>query len=112
MSLTINIHFATAIKQRTANYPWLDYEGFGYDGSKPWSKEIDDYWQFISWLTDRFNSERIDKRDFQYTNKVVLVVAPEEIIGEYIFFCHSGKLAELYKNDKLDELYEEYHSSR
>ena len=110
--MTIKIFFAKAIKQKTANYPWLDYEGYGPFGKKPWIKETDDYWSFESWLIQKFKSERIDKRDFQNLNKDVLVVKPSDSLSDYVFFSYNGILADLYRNNKLNELFEEFINDR
>lgn len=108
MDMTIEILFATAIKQKTSNYPYLDYEGFGLYGKEAWTKITDDYLGFEKFILNKFQNERLDKRDFQNTNKDVLVLTPKETLSDYLFFRCDGTLAGLYKNDKLDELYDEF----
>ena len=110
--MTIEILFASAIKQKISNYPWLAYEGYGNLGKEPWSKKTDNYWDFERWIINRFADERLDKRDFCNLDKEILVLALKEDISTYEFFKDNGKLADLYKNDKLDELYEEYLKDR
>mgnify|MGYP006988890402 CR=1 FL=1 len=110
--MTIKILFAKAIKPKTSNYRWLDYEGFGYFGKETWTKTVEDYWNFESWLLKRFANERVDKRDFQNINKVVLVLTPGETLSDYEFFRCDGELANLYNDNKLDALFDEYSNDR
>ena len=110
--MTAKILLAKAIKQRTANYPWLDYEGLVLSDVNCWTKEISDFWSFYFWVIKQFSRERIDKRDFSFANKTVLVFALKETLSDYEFFSPDGELASKYKNNDLDDLYKTFLSTK
>lgn len=83
--MTAKIFLAKAIKQRIANYPWLDYEGLVLSDAKSWTKEISDFWGFYFWVLKKFSKERIDKKDFSFEDQTVLVFALNETLSEYEF---------------------------
>ena len=107
--MRIKVFFGKTIEQRTANYPWMDYAGYSFDGLDPWAKELGDgFWNFYFWLCEEYKSERVDKKDFSYLNKTVLVIKLDESIADYAFFKESGKLAELYRKNQFEDIYKEY----
>ncbi len=106
--MTILFFFAKATKQKISNYPWLDYERIFYMDKRTWEKEVKDYFKFEDMLLSRFQNELIDKYNFNNVNKEVLVLAFRESYSDYTFFKPDGKLAELFRNNKLDELYKEF----
>lgn len=107
--MIISIYFGKAIKHKISNYPWLTCEK-EYSDIKTWSRDVDDSNQFVIWLKNRYFSEVIDRRNFYYQNKRVVVVSFGGL-DEFEFFFDNGELAKALMNDKLDELFKEFEES-
>lgn len=106
--MTIEIFFGRAIKYKTSNYRWLDYDVPGWFDKEPWKRTTEDYWGFEHWLFNKFEDEQVDKHDFSNANKEVLVVRPSETLCDHRFFKSDGSLAQAYIDDKLDDLYDSF----
>ena len=63
---------------------------------------------FMGWLIDKFHFERINKRDKSLVGKTVLRVSIDKILSEEEDFEIDGKLYEIYRDNKIQNLYSDF----
>ena len=109
---TIGIGFATACKHKTANYRRLSYELLYFQRDSFKHFEIEDYFGFEHWLLmTRFQNERIEREhENYYLGKEVIVISLESDPSTYEFFIPNGEFAKIIKENKINELFDQYAS--
>ncbi len=100
--MIINIYFGKLIDKK---YPRLYSQG--NIATKSWSKEMNNAWEFVSWLIETYNYEHIQKNSQNYfAGNDVLVVSLT--ISEEYYFLHNGELARLLIGNKMDNIFNLY----
>ena len=100
------VRFGKAIKHKTSNRRWLDYECDGeFENRCLRISNASD--AFIYWLTENFG-ERIDKHDLGNTGLRVLVFSDTNDFSSYWFFRADGKLADISVSGGFSNLYDQY----
>lgn len=88
-------------------YPRLYSQG---DGSKVVCLFIDDKykWEIFTWLEKKYENEKINLRDKFLAGKRVLIVSSDVNLSEEIYFEIGGNLYNVYINDLLEELLNDF----
>ena len=79
-------------------------------GHKTVQIDVDDkrWTSFMGWLINKFSFERINKKDKSLVGKTVLRVSIDKILSEEEYFEIDGKLYEIYRDNKIQNLYSDF----